>query len=760
MTSSSSADFRISYADNPAITDLVTRPDDKGLRQADLYVFDMRCASCGNSIEAALRALPGVEKVQINAARHHVHVNYDESQTTFGRIMDAIEDVGYTPTYSAVGSDDPRVLKEKRSQLKRIGVAGIAMMQVMMFAIALYAGDFQGMEDKYRDFLRWVSLLFCTPVVFYSAQPFFQSAYRSLRHQFARSRTHQNTGLVMDIPVSLAIASAYSVSVYATATGQGDVYFDSVTMFTFFLLSARYLDQRLRHKLSGQSELTDLFPDQAFKLSSSGEEQVNVDTLKPGDLIRLHVGGMIPTDGVVLRGNTEVDESSLTGESRLVQKQAGSRVYAGTLNVSQPVKVEVTAVSVESRMADIARLAERATLERPGIVSFTDVIARYFVAFVLVLAATAFITWSFIEPEKALWVTLAVLVVSCPCALSLATPAAATAATMALKRVGFVCTRGYVLERLGSATDVVFDKTGTLTGGNPEITDIETLGNLTAEQAKSVACQLEQHANHPIAQAFDGATSTTQVEVAGDVTLFPSQGIEGNISGHTWRIGSAAFCGIEQEDSSQGHSRVYLSRDNRPAAVFHLRDGLRGDAVPTLQALSKLGLTIRIYSGDDVQTCNKLKAILSPTLGQIDIVGALSPEQKLERIKALQNDGHEVIMVGDGINDVPGLSAASLSITPMGASDLARTKSDALILSKGLLPLVHAIQRARKTQRVITENLSWALAYNLIAIPMAAAGLIQPWVAALGMSASSLIVTLNSIRLSSRSVVSIAQQAD
>ncbi len=739
-----------SYADDPTVTNLVTRLDESGHRQVDLIVSDMRCASCGHTIEESVKRLSGVEEVQINAARHHVQINYDPSELTLAQIMDTIEAIGYTPTFSAVATQDAGQIKEKRSQLKRLGVAGIAMMQVMMFAIALYAGDFQGMEFKYRELLRWVSLLFTTPVVFYSALPFFYSAWRSVKYQLSKASHGKSSGLVMDIPVALAIASAYGTSVYATLSGQGAVYFDSVTMFTFFLLGARYLDQRLRYKLTGDTALADLFPDQSLRLTQTGIEPISSNALELGDLIRVTPGSMIPADGIVVSHETEVDESALTGESQLVKKYEGSRVFAGTLNMSQATIVRVSRQAISSRMADIARLAERATLERPEIVSYTDAIARYFVAFVLLLAASAYIAWSLIEPDKALWVTLAVLVVSCPCALSLATPAAVTAATMSLKRVGFICTRGYVLERLASATDVVFDKTGTLTGGNPEVVDIETFSDVTDEQALSVARLLEQHANHPIAQAFSDVrlVPSQLMPVPEKVKLHPSQGIEGAFGDEIWRIGNAAFCGHTPTQPGAGHSRVFLCRDKQLVAVFHLRDGLRGDSLTTIEALHDMGLTVRIYSGDDAATCEQLRASLPVGLANLDIRGGLTPENKLKRIQTLQSQSHEVVMVGDGINDVPGLSAASLSISPMGATDLARTKSDALLLSKGLLPLVLAIQKARKTRRVIRENLTWALSYNLVAIPLAALALIQPWIAALGMSASSLIVTLNSIRLS------------
>jgi Cu2+-exporting ATPase len=552
----------------------------------------------------------------------------------------------------------------------------------------------------------------------------------------------------MDVPVALAIGAAYLVSVHATVTGNGETYFDSVTMFTFFLLGARFLEQGLRHRLAGYDTLLGMLPQHATRLVVADGEQCaeTIDTrnINPGDRLRVTPGTCMPADGTIVAGSTEVDESALTGEAAWVTKDNGEKVFAGTMNITHSIELEVTSSGSATRIAAIAQLANRANLDRPAIVDFTDTVARYFVVCVLVLAATAFVFWSFVDPSLALTAMFATLVVSCPCALSLATPAAITAATTALRRVGFVVTRAHVLERMARATNVIFDKTGTLTSGLPCLTRTTTHASLDADGCLAIAAALESHANHPLAKAFLTASSGGRTLSPDAVSIHPGAGVEGDIDGTAYRLGHAEFCGIPEHGAAGALKYVYLSSQGAPIARFEFTEALRVDARATLEALGELGLGTELLSGDQAGPTR----IAAAKLDNLPVTSGASPEAKLAHVQALVEAGRRVVMVGDGINDVPSLAAATVSIAPLEATDLAKHESDAILLTRGLAPLAAAFRLARRTRRIISQNLGWALGYNLLTIPLAALGLIPPWLAALGMSLSSLLVTLNAARLS------------
>jgi Cu2+-exporting ATPase len=549
----------------------------------------------------------------------------------------------------------------------------------------------------------------------------------------------------MDVPVALAIGVAYAASAVATIRGAGEVYFDSITMFAFLLLGARLLEQQTRRRLGRFDHWLALLPESARRETAGAVETIPLDAIRSGDRIVVPSGSRIAVDGDVVAGTTQVDEAALTGESRPVEKTLGARVYAGTLNVAQPITIVATTRPARTRVADIHRLAQRATLGKPRVAVQADGVARHFVTAVLAMSAATFVFWHFVDSTNALPAAIAVLVVSCPCALSLATPMAITVATLALRRRGFVVTRAHTLERLARIRRVVFDKTGTLTGAVPELVAVETFGALDQERSVAIARALEQRTDHPLSAAF--ATTDASTPTATDVRIESGKGIAGSVDGTAYRLGNAEFCNATQPRSHPDLTTFYLARVDAldaplVVAEFAVRMALRDDVPATLAALAKLGVAAEICTGDRAETTRALAEDLG-----IPFRAAATPEVKLAHVQALAASGDAVAMVGDGVNDVPGLAAAAVSIAPADGTDLARVHSDAVLLARGIGAIPHAIVVARAAQHIIRQNLTWTAAYNLVAIPLAVAGYVPPWAAAIGMSASSLGVTMNALRI-------------
>ncbi len=729
--------------DERALMELATRPCESGRREFELDVPDMRCANCAGRIETALARVPSVDRVRVNAVRHHISLEFDPNRATLSDIMGAVSAAGYTPVVTPRADDDPALKAEHRTQIKRLGVAGIGMMQVMMFSIALYVGPGTDMNAFYESLMRWVALAFTTPVVLYSAAPFFRNAYICLSDWFDPRGGNQS--LSMDVPVALAIGIAFMASVSATVSGSGHVYFDSVTMFTFLLLGARLLEQSSRLRLARMDNWLAMLPQRVNVARDGVNLDVPITQVRAGDIVRVAAGDRVPVDGIVTDGASEVDEAALNGESTSVSRQPGDQLFAGTLNVSQPLAMVVTAQVSDTRMAAIARLAQRATLDKPPVAALADKVARHFVTGVIVLALATYVTWQFIDPGHALWATIAVLVVSCPCALSLAMPTAMTASATALRRTGFIATRAHAIESLARITHVVFDKTGTLTGGKPQLMHVEPLAELTADHCKRIAGALEDRTNHPLSDAFD---SNADGAVASDVRIHAGLGVAGTVGNARYRLGSAQFCRINRPPRDRTCTTIYLARETTvgmtPLAEFAIRVWLRDDAESTLRELERLSVTAEILTGDGATAA----AEVSTALGAVPYSATMSPEAKLARVQDLVRGGSHLMMVGDGINDVPGLAAASVSVAPADGTDLAKSRSDGILLGRGLGALPRAIAIARRTRSIVRQNMTWAIVYNLTAIPLAAAGLVPPWVAAIGMSVSSLGVTLNAARLS------------
>lgn len=752
-----------------------------GERQAQLLIEGISCAACVWLIEHHISKLPGVVGLKVNATSHRCVLSWNPGEQCLSRLMRELSAIGYHPQPATDDRQQALWKQENRRALMRLGVAGIGMMQVGMVAIALYAGALQGISSNWEQYLRWVSWVIATPVVFYSARPFFRAAWRSLR-SYPLSLRH----LSMDVPVSIAIGGAYLASCWATVYGGGEVYFDSVSMFTFFLLLGRYLEMRARyHNSLAAGNMAQLMPLTARRLQNIqqqvdgqeaiGEVEVSVPlkSLQSGDRVLVKSGETLPCDGVVLSGQSEVVEALLTGESNPVSKQPGDWVAAGTLNSDSALIVDVKAVGAATQLSAIERLVGQAESDKPSQVTLSDRLAGYFVGAVLIISALVMAVWAQLDSSRALWVTLSVLVVTCPCALSLATPAALTAATAYLRRVGLLVTRGHVIESLTKITRVVFDKTGTLTLGEMRLESTVLCSGVgskvDAEHVQAVAKALEQHANHPIAKAFAAlggaesrpgktvkAESVRQVTGAGvegtiiDIPDVEDQGFEGNGQAQLYRLGSVAFVSEIFNDRTQslvhpelGRQWLLLGCAEGPLAWFALSDRLRESARPLIQILKAQGIAVELLSGDKSDAV----AGMARELGIEEFRAGATPDDKLARVRQLQAEGEVVLMVGDGINDVPVLSGADVSVAMASATDLAQTRADSVLLNGDLTVIARAMDCARNTRLVIRQNLYWALAYNTLALPLAAVGWVPPYAAAIGMSTSSLVVILNALRL-------------
>jgi Cu2+-exporting ATPase len=712
--------------------------DAEAIKQASLILEGIVCAACVWLNERHVNALPGVVEFRVNYSTHRAQVKWDDTLIQLSDILRAIAAIGYIAHPFDPGRQEQLYKKEKSQALRRLAVAGLGAMQVMMLAVALYAGDYQGMESRMQTFFRWVSLLIASPVVFYSARPFFTSAWRDLKRM----------QLGMDVPVALAIGGAYLASVWATLTRTGEVYFDSVTMFTFFLLVGRFLEMGARHR-AGQAaeELVKLLPAMATRLSETGEEVVAVAELAPGDRVRVKPGDSIPADGRVIEGSSSVDESLLTGESLPLSRSIHDEVVGGTVNVESPLIIEVEKVGEDTILAAIQRLLHRAQTEKPRLAGLADRIAGYFVGVILLLALAVGWWWWQHQPDEALWIVLSMLVVTCPCALSLATPAALTAATGSLTRLGVLTTRGHALETLARASHIILDKTGTLTTGRLQLQSIKLQGSLDEGACLQIAAALEQASEHPVARAL--SHEVTDAPLARDVCAVPGQGLEGLVEGIRYRIGQPGYVSelvaqagpVEVSEGSQ--TEVWLASEREVLAKFNLSDSLRPDATQAIADLWQLGLKPLLYSGDSEAAV----ASVAQELGIEDYAARMRPEDKLKAMHALQANGAVVAMVGDGVNDAPVLAGAQVSLAMGGGTQLAQASADMVLLSEHLPHLPRTVEMARASLRIIRQNLTWAVLYNVVALPLAAMGYVAPWMAAIGMSASSLIVVLNALRL-------------
>ncbi len=737
-------DQRFSIYDLPEVQSEFVIPFESSFKQANLLLEGITCAACSWLIETHLKKNPAIQSVTVNVSTHRCAIVWD-SRESLSAIFRSLVAIGYTPRPATDDQQQQLIKKENRIALFRIGVAGFGMMQAMMVAVGMYTGA----TDFWLDFLRWLSMLVATPVVFFSAWPFFQAAWRSIKMRH----------LVMDVPVALAIGLAYLASVWATITSTGEVYFESVSMFTFFLLLGRYVELRARHRNRlAFGNLAQLMPLTACCLreenSCEVEQNLPLKVLKAGDLILVKPGETFPCDGQIIAGQSAVVEALLTGESHPVTKGVGDRVIAGTLNQHSPLKVKVTAVAGQTQLSAIERMATRAAEEKPQQVLAADRTARFFIARLLIVCSAVFAFWMWYRPEDAFWITLSVLVVTCPCALALAMPAALSAATANLRKRGFLVARGHVIEGLNDITRVIFDKTGTLTRGQFVVENVIPFPSisLSHDEILALAAALEAGSNHPLAAAFHPWRDRV---IASDIRQITAAGVEGQVDNTQYRLGTPLFIAewvdikgvleLPQDALLQAshHTWLLLADEKRALAWIGLADEIRPDASMLIQRLKTHGIAIELLSGDQPAAVSHL----AQQLGIDTFTACATPGDKLSHLNVRQAAGDKVLMIGDGINDVPVLAGADVSVAMASASDLAQTRADAVLLNNQLIVIADALGIARRTKAVIQQNLRFSLLYNLLALPLAAAGMIPPWLAAIGMTASSLIVIFNALRL-------------
>ncbi|WP_068803403.1 heavy metal translocating P-type ATPase [Thauera phenolivorans] len=737
--------------DHPDFQKSFVRPVGEHEREASLILEGITCAACVWLNENHVARLPGVSAIEINYANRRARVRWDEQRIKLSDILAAIQAIGYRAyPYDAERSEQV-ANRERRSMLWRVFVAGFGMMQVMMYAFPVYVAGEGDMTWDIEQLLRWASLVLTLPVVLYSAAPFFQRAWRDVRLR----------RLGMDVPVAIGVGSAFLASLWATLTDGPEVYFDSVTMFVFFLLGGRYLEMIARQKtVRGVEELGKALPSFAERIAGwparQDGERVPSAQLLAGDVLRVRPGEVIPADGVVVEGSGEVNESLLTGESRPVSKAVGAQLTGGSINVSSPLLFQVEQVGEGTRLAAIRRLMERAATEKPRVAAMSDRVAVYFISTLLVLASATGVAWYFIDPQRALWVFVSVLVVACPCALSLATPTALTVATDAMARIGVLITRGHAIETLAHANHYVFDKTGTLTHGRMQLEEVLPFGGHGEAEALALAAALEQGSEHAMAAGLCAAAQDMALPAVGELAAETGQGMRGRVGDQTLWIGRPDYVAARSGHAlpaeldafaAKGGSVIALGGDRGWVALFRLADGLREEAAALTTHLAGAGVQLSVLSGDTPSVVAQVAA----TLGIPDAHGGLTPQGKQEAIARMQaEEGAVVAMVGDGVNDAPVLAQAHVSVAMGGGTDLARNQADIVLLNENLASLGEGIALSRKTLRVIRQNLWWSFGYNFVSVPLAMAGLVTPWMAGIGMAGSSLLVVLNAMRLQRR----------
>lgn len=730
--------------DRPAIQQGWVKTHADGSREALLALEGMACGACAWLNEQRLLRLPGVRMAQVNFAAQRLRVQWLEPQTRLSEVMGTVAALGYRPAPFDAERADALARAGRRKLLTRLGIAGLGMMQVMMYAYPAYFSG-AGLSPEAAGLMRWASMILTLPVVLYAASPFFSGAWRDLLHRRAG----------MDVPVALALLIAFGASVVATLRGQGEVYFDAVSMFVFLLLAARFYEFSARQKAAANLRLAaPNLPAVCTRLGGprfeAPRERVAVAELRVGDHLLVPLGEVIPADGSIALGQSRIEEAQLTGEFWPVVKTVGEEVWAGSVNRSAPLVVRLTAVGTGTRLWAIGNLVDRALAARPRLAQIADAVAGRFVFAQLVLAALAGGVWLLLDPGRAAEILVAVLVVSCPCALSLAAPMALAVTNGTLAQRGLLITGAQALETLAGATDVVLDKTGTLSAGQPALREIRPLGCLPRERLLEIAARLEAGSRHPLASALP----SEGVAMAEDWQELPGKGVEGRIDGIRYRLGQVEWVGEMAAQPiphglhtfPRGANLVALACPGAWQAGLVIDDAPRADAAAAVRELRSAGLRLHLVSGDRAEAVEAW----ADSLGISSIRAAATPQEKQAFVRTLQDDGRVVVMVGDGVNDTPGFAQAHAAVAMGSGAALAKETADAVLLGASLLPLGEGLVAARRCLKVLRQNLAWAFGYNLVAIPVAAVGWASPWIAAVGMAVSSMLVVLNAGRLARR----------
>ena len=693
-----------------------------------LAVDGMHCGNCMRKVEQVLERQTGVQSARVNLSSKRVVVTLADAATKREQLIATLGEAGFPATVLQGGAILPTT---EEDYLKRVGVAGFAAANIMLLSVAVWSGHSGDMPQSLQTMFHWLSALIALPTVAYAGQPFFKSAVRALR---ARR-------LNMDVPISLGVILATTMSLYQTMRGSEQVYFDAAVSLLFFLLIGRALDQSVRARASSAAEnLLGLRSTSASVVMADGRiERLDLDNIKPGMMIAIASGERVPVDGRIVKGEALIDEALLSGESRPRRAGRGELVYGGTINLAGPIEIEATAIKDNTVLAEIARLIETAEQARGRYVRLADRAARFYAPAVHVLGLSTFIGWMMAGYgwEPALTAAIAVLIITCPCALALAVPAVQVVATGRLMRSGIVLKASDGLERLAEINTVVLDKTGTLTRGEPQLLQA---ADVQAETLAAAAA-LAQRSRHPYARAVVSAARARAI-VPADVTDIVEKaglGLEGKLAGRIVKLGSPAFCGI----AGDADASLAFVRDGATAILLPVSDTLRPDARETVDQLVRMGLPVEVLSGDRLE-------VVAGTAGELGITkfrAGIKPDEKLAHLAALSAEGRRVLMVGDGLNDAPALAAGHASLSPATGADVSQAAADAVFQGERLSAVVEILAVARSARRRSLENFAIAIGYNFVFVPMAVLGLVTPLIAAIAMSASSLAVTLNALRL-------------
>ncbi len=702
--------------------------------QVSIRLEGMYCSACGWLVDKHLRQLEGINEVKLNSITKIVRVEFDIKRIKLSQILTALNFLGYKPIVSHEQDSQEIANQERKTALKRLIVSGLGMMFIMTLSVPLYSGEYNGIDPHMRRFFELVSMLVATVVFFYAGSSFIQNALRDLR----------NKHLGMDVPVALSISLAYGVSVWNVFTHSGHtIYFDSMVMFVFFLLAGRFVEMSVRHQgMSSTDALGSMIPTSIAVLRDDKISNIPLDNAVKGDIIQIEAGQTIALDGIILEGMAKVDESMITGESRAEKRTIGNHVMAGSYVQTGSIRIKSTAIGNDTILANLSNLLENAQLQKPKSLLLVDKIASWFVAIVLLLAVLTALYYAIYSPDKALVTVLAVLVATCPCALSLATPAALTAASVRLMKSGILINNLDAISRITKVKHWFFDKTGTLTESTMSIAKIHKLSDIPEKVLLKVAASLEHDSTHPIASAFDDYYDES-IEVDSFVEKSGS-GLQALINGEYWKIGSLSWCSQEHEKIITSKKVLtYLSRNNKIVAAFELENKIRKGSIELISHLKDNDNYVAIISGDKETAVTTVARMLR--IGHY--LGEKSPEEKINIIKYHQDQGFKTVMLGDGVNDAPVLAQSDVSISFNQGTQLARSASDLILMGNSLNSIEDLLHISKKTNIIIKQNIIWALIYNLSVTPLAMMGYLTPWMAAIGMSVSSLFVILNAKRI-------------
>ncbi|MEX0694781.1 MAG: heavy metal translocating P-type ATPase [Rhodospirillales bacterium] len=708
------------------------RIHDDGLAHLDLFVEELHCAACIGKIEGRVLAFPGVVSARINMSTRRLGIVWREGEADPVMLVRAVVALGYPLTPFDPSLIESAISSEDKSLLSAMAVAGFAAANVMLLSVAVWSGHAGDMGEGTRTLFHWISALISLPAVVYAGQPFFKSAFRALQH----------SSLNMDVPISLAVILASTMSLYQTVQGGQHAYFDAAITLLFFLLVGRYLDHRARARArSAATHLLALQASAATVIDADGHQRsVRIRDVHEGMVILVAAGERVPVDGLAIDGISDIDAQLLSGETLPRLAEPGARVYAGTLNLTAPIRVRTTVAADNTLLAEIVRLMELAEQGRARYVRLADRVAKIYSPVVHVLAAATFVGWVLIADlgwQEAMMISIAVLIITCPCALALAVPVVQVVASGRLLRAGILVKSADALERLNGIDTVVFDKTGTLTLGK-----LRLVGDNYNADTLALAGAVARHSRHPLSKAVAAATPEDSAITISAIREVPGCGLEGYRDGARIRLGSRSWCGGNSQDAGDG-PEICLAVDGEICATFEFLDELRSDAGDVIRTLKSMGIDVELLSGDTASVTGRVAGSLGIEKWQ----AACLPAAKVARLEELDQAGHRVLMVGDGMNDAPSLATAFVSMSPVTAADVSQTAADIIFQGAALSPVITALKVARASTRLVKQNFALAFLYNAIAVPLAVAGMATPLLAAVAMSSSSILVTVNALRL-------------